>query len=223
MGLTRIGIASGAALLVLATGFRAEAQHGGGMHGPHRFQDPQRWSQEFDAAERDAWQKPDQVLGALKLAPDAVVADVGAGTGYFSVRLAKAVPKGVVYAVDIEEGMLAFIAERAKREGLANIRVVRGAADDANLPGGLDLVLIVDTYHHIDARTAYMRKLSVALKPGGRVAIVDFRPEAAIGAPRHMRLPVAVVDKEMRAAGFAQIESHDFLPHQYVLVFAKAP
>jgi predicted methyltransferase len=204
----------------LASGI-AYGQHGGGLHGPHRFEDPKQWSKAFDAADRDGWQKPNEVLAALKLRPDAIVADIGAGTGYFTVRLAQLVPSGTVYAVDIEEGMLGFIADRAKKTGLENVRTAKGSADSPNLPEKVDLVLIVDTYHHIDARVSYLGKIAASLKPGGRIAIVDFRLDAQRGAPKQMRLSPSLVQDEMRAAGFEQVEAHDFLPDQYFLIFQR--
>lgn len=188
----------------------------------HHFRDAERWAQVFDDPARDAWQKPQEVIRALALAPDAAVADIGAGTGYFAARLARAVPRGRVLAVDIEADMVRYLAERAKREGLHNLVAVQGAPDDARLPGKVDLVLLVDTYHHIEAREGYFRRLRGSLAPGGRVAIIDFRLDSPIGPPRAVRIEAKQVVRELETAGYVLAEEHDFLPNQYFLVFRPA-
>src|ERR1041385_6757514 len=113
----------------------------------HSFGDAENGSPVFDDPERDAWQKPHAVLQALALRPDAVVADLGAGTGYFSARLANMYPKATVYAVDLEPDMVRYLGERAKREGLANLKPVQAAAGDARLPEKVDLVLLRSEEH----------------------------------------------------------------------------
>lgn len=191
--------------------------HGHAMH--HRFQDAEAWAQEFDAPERDAWQQPDRVIAALALAPDAVVADLGAGTGYFSVRLARAVPQGRVLALDVEAEMVRYLADRAQREGLANLLAGEATATDAGLREPVDLVLVVDTYHHIEDRTAYFARLRERLRPGGRLAIVDFRLDSERGPPREHKIAPETVRAELEAAGYTLAASHDFLPDQYFLIF----
>ena len=195
----------------------AAQQH---MHNaPHSFDDPAKWAREFDNPERDAWQKPEEVIKALALRPDARIADIGAGTGYFTVRLAKAVPEGTVFAVDLEETMLTHIAMRARHMNLPNVRTVKGSTTSPNLTEPVDLVLMVNTYHHIDARPDYMKKVAAMLSPGGRIAVLDFRVEASHGAPRHMRLAPEKIKQEMEAAGLVEVAAHDFLPSQIFLVF----
>jgi ubiquinone/menaquinone biosynthesis C-methylase UbiE len=185
----------------------------------HSFSGAEHWARVFDDPERDAWQMPHQVIEALALKPGAAVADIGAGTGYFSARLAHFVPQGRVYAVDIEPDMVKYLAERAKREKLDNLIAVTGAADDARLPHKVDLVLMVDTYHHIDRREAYFRKLARSLNPGGRVAIIDFNARSQIGPPPAARIEPGRVTSEMTAAGYRLEREHEFLPNQYFLVF----
>ena len=185
----------------------------------HSFSGAEHWARVFDDPERDAWQKPHQVIEALALKPDAVAADIGSGTGYFAVRLAHFVPQGRVYAVDIEPNMVQYLANRARREGLDNLAAVTGAPDDARLPRKVDLVLMVDTYHHIARREDYFRKLAQSLKPRGRVAIIDFNAQSAMGPPPAARIAKARVLVEMAGAGYRQVGEHDFLPNQYFLVF----
>jgi SAM-dependent methyltransferase len=187
----------------------------------HRFGDAERWAHVFDDPERDAWQKPHQVIQALALKPGTVVADLGAGTGYFSVRLARMLPKGKVYAVDLEPDMVKYLGERAKREGLKNVTPVAAAPDDARLPGKVDLVLLVDVYHHIDDRERYFRKLAGSLAPGGRLAVIDFRLDSRRGPPKSSRIDPGRVKAELAKAGYALSAEHAFLPDQYFLEFAR--
>lgn len=211
------------ALLMLALVCTGLASGTGYAQSPHThrhsFSGAEHWARVFDDPERGAWQKPHQVIEALALKPDAAVADIGAGTGYFSARLAHFVPQGRVYAVDIEPDMVKYLAERAKREGLNNLTAVTGAADDARLPHKVDLVLMVDTYHHIDQREAYFRKLAQSLNSGGRVAIIDFNARTEMGPPPAARIEARRVASEMSAAGYRLEREHDFLPNQYFLVF----
>lgn len=189
----------------------------------HTFSDAERWAHVFDDPERDAWQKPHEVIQALAPAPETRVADLGAGTGYFAARLANMLPKGRVYAVDIEPDMVRYLAERAKREELRNLVAVQGKPDDPALPEKVDLVLLVDVYHHVEDRTLYFRRLAGSLRPGGRVAIIDFKLDSPQGPPRAARVAPESVKTEMKAAGYALAAEHRFLPYQYFLVFQPAP
>lgn len=185
----------------------------------HDFVDASKWAGVFDDPKRDEWQKPHQVIEALELAPDATVADIGSGTGYFTVRLSHFVPKGRVYGVDIEPKMVQYLAERAEKSGLHNITAIAGKTDDPMLPTPVDRVLLVDTYHHIGSREAYFAHLRISLKPNARVAIIDFNAQSPVGPPVSDRLSPAQVTSEMYAAGYEPLRSHDFLPNQYFLVF----
>lgn len=192
-------------------------------HSRHSFGGAEKWAQVFDDPERDSWQKPHEVLQALKLAPDAAVADIGSGTGYFAVRLAHMLPKGRVFGVDAEPDMVRYLAERAKREGLANLTAVAAKPNDPGIPSAVDLVLLVDTYHHVPDRERYFRNLRKSLKPGGRLAIIDFTAESPVGPPKRARIPADTVKKELARAGYVLAEEHAFLPNQYFLVFVPAP
>jgi SAM-dependent methyltransferase len=209
-----------AALALLALASPAPAQT---MDHPHHgFRDAEKWARIFDDPARDEWQKPADVIRALKLAPEALVADIGAGTGYFAVRLARAVPKGRVYGVDAEPEMVRYLGERAKREGLVNLTAVSAKGGDPNLPQPVDLVILVDTYHHVPDRERYFRDLTKLLKPGGRLAIVDFTLDSPVGPPKRARIPAERVKQELSRAGYALAEEHGFLPNQYFLVFRPA-
>lgn len=210
-----------AALLAASVG-AALAQHGHQPTHQHRFSDAERWAQVFDDPARDEWQKPKQVIAALALAPDSRVADIGSGTGYFSARLARAVPKGKVFGADLEPDMVKYLNARAAKENLSNLTAIHAAPDDPRLPEPVDLVLLVDTYHHIGARPDYFARLRDRLRSGGRVAIIDFKLDSPTGPPRSGRVDPAEVEKEMARAGYRRVAAHDFLPYQYFLVFAPA-
>jgi ubiquinone/menaquinone biosynthesis C-methylase UbiE len=214
--------ASVIAILVVCScgGHADQADQHDGM--PHRFEHADDWAKVFDAPDRDSWQHPDDVLAALALAPGMTVADVGAGTGYFTVRLARAVPDGHVIATDIEPDMLQHIAHRAAAEHLANITTAQATADDPALPpASVDRVLIVDVWHHIADRRRYAAALARALKPGGTIAVVDFTAAATRGPPAHHRLPPEAIIADFRAAGLDASVSPTQLPEQYIVVATR--
>lgn len=189
----------------------------------HRFDDAARWAAEFENPERDAWQRPDALIADLALPPDARVADLGAGTGYFAARLARAVPQGRVWGVDVEPSMVRWLNDRARREGLANLYSTLATPDDALLPEAVDLVLVVDTYHHIDDRTAYFGRLRASLRPGARLVVVDYRRDSPIGPPAAARVPPDEVRRDLESAGYTFDRAIESLPRQYVLIFRAAP
>jgi SAM-dependent methyltransferase len=186
-----------------------------------RFEDADKWANEFDNPERDAWQKPEEILDALHLKFTSSVADIPAGTGYFSVRIAKRIPDGKIFAADIEPDMVRYLGERAHHEHLINLVPVQATADAANLPEPVDVVLVVDTYHHIGNRPQYFAKLKSSLRPGGWLAIVDFKADSPSGPPAQHRISPQRVTKELQAAGYSLVEALQFLPRQYYLVFRK--
>ena len=194
--------------------------HDAGRHMEHRFDDPERYAQSFDAPERDAWQMPEQVIAALEIAPGAAVADIGAGTGYFTVRLARDTAAGTVYAVDIEPAMIDYVRRRADEAGLGNVVGVVADPDSPNLPAPVDLVLIVNTYHHIPERVAYFSALRNHLAPGGRIAIIDPRKGAPGGGPPdEFRFTPEEIADELGRADLELLSRQDFLPRQNFLVF----
>lgn len=171
---------------------------------------------------RDTWQKPQEVINALNIREGQVVADIGAGSGYFTMRLANAVgEKGVVFAVDVEQGMVDFLRRRLADMNIQHVRTMLVPAHDPLLiNGSLDLAFVCDTYHHIEDRDIYLRKLRKALKPSGRLVIVDFYHDRDIpvGPPPSMRLSKTVVQQELAAAGFSVRQEATFLPYQYLLI-----
>ena len=206
------------ACVVAPAGAPAQSPH---TH-QHGFGNAEQWTKVFDDPERDAWQKPHEVIQALALKPDSVVADIGSGTGYFAVRFAHMVSKGKVYGLDTEPDMVRYLAERAKREGLANLRSVRAAPGDPKLPEKVDLAILVDVYHHVEDRERYFSRLRDSLKPRGRVAVIDFRMDSPVGPPKAARIAPEQVKAELKQAGYALDREHAFLPNQYFLVLKSA-
>ena len=188
----------------------------------HSFDDARKWAQIFDDPSRDAWQKPHEVIQALAPKPDAVIADIGAGTGYFALRFAHMVPNGRVYAIDTEPAMVKHLAERAKQAGASNLMALQAAPDNPRLPEKADLIVFVDVYHHVDSRDRYLRGLREALKPSGRIAVIDFRMDSPVGPPQGARIAPSMVKSEFQRAGYELVREHGFLPHQYFLVFTAS-
>jgi cyclopropane fatty-acyl-phospholipid synthase-like methyltransferase len=213
--------------IALPVGLRAQGQqdhqdHAGQMpdHMEHSFADAEQYAKQFDDPARDAWQMPDRVIAALDLKPGQSVADIGAGTGYFSVRLARTPAAPKVFAVDIEQNMVNYLRARAMKEGLTNIVAVKAAADRSNLPEPVDVVLVVDTFHHIPNRVAYFTALKALIKPGGKLAIIDFKKDApGEGPPPEFRFTPDQISGELAKAGFALQAQHDFLPRQMYLIY----
>ncbi|MBX3220624.1 MAG: class I SAM-dependent methyltransferase [Labilithrix sp.] len=192
-------------------------------HAHHGFADADAWAKVFDDPARDTWQHPADVLSALELAPTMTVADVGAGTGYFAVRLARAVPEGEVIATDVEPDMVRFVNERARREQLPNLRAVRATPAASGLAArSVDRILVVHVWHHLADRVAYARDLAAALRPGGKLFVVDFSLTARRGPPMNMRLGPDAVVADLVVAGMVAKLSPVSLPDQY-LVEAHRP
>lgn len=200
------------ALLAATAAFpQTEHQH----HPPHSAEE---YVRALEDPKRDMWQLPDEVLSALRLKPGDTVADIGAGTGYFSRRMAPRAAK--VYAVDIDPKLLDY----ARKNAPANLETVLATPDDPKLPAhSVNLIFICDVLHHIEHRPAYYAKLAQALKPGGRIVDIDFHKKPTpVGPPMEMRLSEDQVVAELAAAGFRKAGSYEFLPYQYFLVFETA-
>jgi ubiquinone/menaquinone biosynthesis C-methylase UbiE len=212
--------------LLVAVAGPAAAQHAEHAAGHPRFGNPadlDRYIENLQDPERDAWQHPDRVMEALGLRPGQTACDLGAGPGYFTLRLARAVgAEGRVYAVDVEPRILDALRGNIEGSGARNVTPVLGLGDDPLLPPGTcDLILIVNTYHHFPDPPAYLERLAGALAPGGRIANLDFREDAEHG-PRH-RIPRADFLEQARGAGYLLDHEESFLPQQYFMVLRPAP
>jgi ubiquinone/menaquinone biosynthesis C-methylase UbiE len=194
-------------------------------HGPHGAHgnplDLERYLARLEGPDRAEWQKPDEVVHALGLQPGQVACDIGAGPGYFALRLARAVGEsGTVYGVEVEPKLLPVLRDRLETAGLRNVVPVLALPDEPLLPpASCDLILIVNTYHHFPAGPAYLRRLARSLKPGGRIANVDFhKRELPVGPPLERTVAREQFIEDARAAGLGVIEEYGWLPHQYFLV-----
>ncbi|MDQ3168511.1 MAG: class I SAM-dependent methyltransferase, partial [Acidobacteriota bacterium] len=176
----------------------------------------------LEGPDRDAYQKPEQVMDALGIADGSRVADLGAGGGWFTIRLARRVgPNGVVYAEDIQPQMLESIKRRVEREQLQNVRAVLGQPADPNLPPGeLHAVLIVDTFNAFERPVVVLQRVRESLRPGGRVGIIEYKKDGhGPGPAMEDRVDPDVVVAAARAAGLRLAKREDFLRYQYMLVF----
>ena len=177
----------------------------------------------LETPDRAAWQKPEQIMDALKIAEGSRVADIGAGAGFFTIRLARRVgPNGRVYAQDIQQAMIEAIKRRLTRERLQNVETVLGTEDDPRLPHGiLDAVLVVDSYQEVEVRerVPFLRNLAAALKRGGRLGIVNYKPGKGGPGP-DVRIESGVVEADAREAGLRVLDRAD-LPFQYLLILGR--
>ena len=193
------------------------------MHEMHRLhQDPKAYLAMLDDPKRDDYQKPHEVITALKLKEGEVIADIGAGSGYFTFRLARHVgDTGRVYAVDVSPEMIVHLNRRIRDLKVKNVVSVLAAPDDPLLAdASVDRFFICDTWHHIENRDRYLGLLKKMLKPGGEVVMVDFKKaETPVGPPPEMRIDRADLVKEMEKNGFKVAAEHTFLPYQYFIVF----
>ncbi|HZA56754.1 MAG TPA: class I SAM-dependent methyltransferase [Candidatus Udaeobacter sp.] len=175
----------------------------------------------YEGFSRDEWQQPKRVIESLQIRPGDHVADLGAGSGYFTFDLAKAVgPGGKIYAVDIDRDMTDLLAKRAKEEGANNVDVILAKPEDPLLPAAsVDLILSVDAYHHIPNRVNYFSNLRKYLRPDGRVGIVEFDRRAWFGGLWGHYTPSEFIKREMEQAGYVLQREFDFLDRQSFLIF----
>jgi ubiquinone/menaquinone biosynthesis C-methylase UbiE len=184
--------------------------------------DPKQYQQTLENPERIAGLQVDRVIKTLDLKPGMRIADVGAGTGVFSLPFAKAVgPSGKVYAIDVDSGLLAIVKEKATGAGVANIDTIVAGATDPKVPEPVDLLFICDTMHHLPNQAEYVKQFAKLLKPGGRVAVIDFKEGNWPAGHDSFKITPAQVDEWMQAAGLARSAAHDFLAtnffHEYRL------
>ena len=176
----------------------------------------------LEAPDRDIWQHPDQIMDTLGVAEASVVADIGAGAGWFTVRLARRVgPNGIVYGVDVQPEAITAISRRVNAEGLANVKPHRGTRSDPGLPRStLHAALFVDAYHEIEDRITFLRNLARSLRPEGRIGVVDFKLEGGgPGPPMDERVKPELVVQDAARAGLRLLSEETFLPYQYFLIF----
>lgn len=199
------------------------------QHQHRRPDDIKQYLEHLDSSDRDQYQKPSQVVEALRLKPGMAIADLGSGSGYFTRRFVEAVTDtGIVYAIDVEPEMLAYTKDSIVHLHISyTAEFILARPDNPKLPyQSVDLLFICNTFHHLEDRTKYMSDVKSALKPGGRVAIVDFYHDersGELGFSKHHLVPRETVLQEMTAAGYRLVREHTFLPRQYFLEFVPNP
>jgi SAM-dependent methyltransferase len=177
----------------------------------------------LESPDRVEWQKPEQIMDTLRIAEGSVVADLGAGSGWFTIQLARRVgPNGIVYAEDIQPQMVDYIEQRAQRENLRSVRPILGTATDPLLPPGVDAILIDDVFHELDDPVTFFRNASKSLKPGGRLGVVDFLPGGGGPGPAPEERPdPQAVTTAAEAAGLYLQKREDIPPFLFLLVFER--
>ncbi|MDB5347740.1 MAG: Methyltransferase type 11 [Schlesneria sp.] len=197
------------------------------MHGDHKhhhpFSNPAQQAKKWNNQERDKWQHPEEIVAALALRPGATVAEIGAGTGYMVAPLSNAVGRdGIVIPLDSSAEMIEYLIERSAELGPAKVLPKKVHAHDPELqPATVDAVLTLDTWHHVDSREAYAKKVYEALKPDGRFVVVDYNVDAEVGPPQSMRLAPERVVKQLEAAGFRVEVVKESMPRHYLVVGFK--
>ena len=192
------------------------------QHEVHRLHgDPSAYIAALEDPKRDAYQKPHEVIQALRLRSGEVIADIGAGSGYFAVRLAEHVGStGHVYAVDISPDMIRRLNERVHEARLVNISTILATPANPLLPKPVDRFLFVNVWHHVEDQGGYLALMKKMLKPGGQVVMIDFhKRDLPVGPPAAMKIAREDLLKQMQASGFKLVHDHTFLPYQYFLVF----
>jgi DNA-binding IscR family transcriptional regulator/ubiquinone/menaquinone biosynthesis C-methylase UbiE len=193
-----------------------------GHDGHHNvFKGIDRWLKALDGPEREKSQRPHEVIAALGLQPNDVVADIGAGTGYFALRIAEAYPQVKVIAADSEQEMIDYLQSQSEERNLANLELVLIDPARPELPIQANLALLVNTLHHISDRVAYLKRLNKSMAPGSRIAVIDYTIEAPEGPPADHRIPAEVVLDELKQAGYALESDWNILPSQYFLIFKQ--
>jgi ubiquinone/menaquinone biosynthesis C-methylase UbiE len=212
----RTGLAPLVLLYALPALAQAPGEHVHRLHG-----DPAAYIKALEDPARDAYQKPHEVIEALAIRPGEIIADIGSGSGYFTLRMARHVgEKGHVYGVDVSADMVRHLNERIRDAGLLNVSTILARPDDPLLPRPVDRFVIVDVWHHVDDQPAYLAVMKKHLKPGGQVVMIDFhKRDLPVGPPLAMKIAREDLIAQMTAHGFTLAREHTFLPYQYFLVF----
>jgi arsenite methyltransferase len=210
-------------VLLLSQAFLAAQNKTLTMEEMHRLhQDSKAYISSLEDPQRDAYQKPHEVIMALGLRKGEIVADIGAGSGYFALRLAQHVgDKGRVYAVDINPDMIVYLNRHIRDMQVKNVVTVLAVPDDPLLMNtSIDRFFICDTWHHVQSQEQYLALMKKMLKPGGQIIMIDFhKKELPVGAPMEMRIAREDLVRQMESNGFKLAKEHTFLPYQYFLIF----
>ena len=189
-------------------------------HGHQRFDDAKAWEKVFESHNRDKWQKPDIVIREVGVKRNSLVADIGSGTGYFPIRLAKVATMGRVWGSDIEKNMVNFLNKRAKKQKFKNLFSILGTYEDPMIPEAVNFIFMVNTYHHIEKRGHYFKKLKSKLLTNGRLVIIDFKKkDLPFGPPASMKLSRDEIVTELCKSGYKLYKEPKILEYQNLLIF----
>ena len=191
--------------------------------GMRPFAETEKWIDYLDNPQRASWQKPDEVVKALRLGGAETVADVGAGSGYFTFRISRALPRGKVYATDVDPEMVRHIHRKVMAERITNVEVALARSNDPGIPAGTDLAFVCDVIHHVAERDAWLKKGFEELKPGNRLVMIEFKDgKLPQSPPERMKIPKAKLISMIEAVGFKLVaDTPDLLPYQTFLTFEK--
>lgn len=215
----KIGFLFFTGLLLISCGHN-QAKHKENHGHHHRFDDADKWARIFEDKKRDKWQKPKEVLKAVGIKKDSLVADIGSATGYFPVKIAKIAKLGRIWGIDIEPNLVNYLNKRAQKEKLHNLFSILGTLDDPMIPEKVDFIFIVNTYHHIDKRISYFKKLQNSLSLDGKLVVIDFKKgDLPFGPKDKMKIAKNKIVEELSQAGFKLYQSPEILPYQNLLIF----
>jgi SAM-dependent methyltransferase len=192
-------------------------------HSLKPFKKTSDYIEHLEKKGRDAWQKPDSVVAALSLQGSETVADVGAGSGYFTFRIAQALSKGKIFAIDIDPEMINFIQRKSKNEGIKNIEVILAPMDDPRIPGNVNMVFMCDVLHHISGKEMWLKKLAAEMLQGATLIIIEFKEgKLPVGPPEKLKIPPNEIIFLLNKAGFKFLKKDiDLLPYQIFFIFEK--
>jgi len=222
----RITLIATLAFVVSPTAFAEEQSVKPGINKNYENPDVNRWVKAFERESREIYQQRNEIVEACGIKPGMSVADVGAGTGLMTRLFSKAVgDEGKVYAVDIVKEFVAHIEKTCKEQGIENVEGIVCGEKDAKLPAGsVDLVFLCDTYHHFEYPRTSMASIYKAMRPGGRIVLIDFHRIEGVSRDwilNHMRAGQEVFEAEITAAGFKKIDEKDFLKENYFVIFER--
>ena len=192
-------------------------------HGHHhkRFDNAQKWSKVFEDKDRVNWQKPNEVIKVVGVQKDSIIADIGAATGFFPIRIAKVATEGRTWAIDIEPTLVNFLNSRIANEKVNNVFSILGTKSDPLIPEKVDFIFIVNTYHHINHRDHYFKNLKRYLKPNARVVIIDFKDKKLPIGPKHSKISKIKIIDEMSKNEYKVVLDSDLLEYQNLLIFTR--
>lgn len=207
-------------VLIMSACPRPVPKHG--LRNDNRANDIEAYIKSEISSERDAWQKPDEVIEALFIKEGSIVADVGAGAGYFTPRLSRAVgEEGTVYATETLDELVELLVKNTTGRGLTNVKVIKATPENPRLPyGSLDLVFMCNNLSRVDLVYVFFDQIKRSLKTGGRLAVVDWKEDSHMGGDPKLRRSKKEIVKILTGMGFVLIKDYDFLPEQYFLVFS---